>query len=68
MPAVGLQDHLQVADVFLGLLEKRAQSLGHIGQLEFVGLAEAFPITPELLGLQSEVRLERPATVGVALD
>ena len=49
------QNHLQVAHVLLSLLEQGAQRLSHVGQLELVGLAEAFPVALELLGLQAKV-------------
>src|SRR5688500_18025650 len=48
---------LEVAHVVLGLLQQRAQRLGHAGQTELAGLLVALPVTVELALLELEIEL-----------
>jgi 3-carboxy-cis,cis-muconate cycloisomerase len=53
----------QVDDVVLGLLEQRAQGLGHVGQPQLAGLGDPVAVPLELLFLQVEVGLQRRLAV-----
>jgi hypothetical protein len=46
---------LQVPNVFLGLLEQRAQGFSHVGQPEVHGFAEPLSVTLELAVLELQV-------------
>ena len=54
--------------MLLGLFQEWSQSLGHIGQIQFVRLSKALPVALQLVGLQAQICLQSVATVVCSLD